>query len=72
METQKEVRDAFWRDNQDWNETYTKCVRTNGTNYRRRTQNEYPATIRSAFVDYVDRLCRNGEISDKLAQIVTL
>ena len=40
--------------------------------YRRATQNEYPADTRCAFVDFVDALARAGDISDTLAERVTL
>ncbi len=36
------------------------------------TQNDYPNDVRMAFVDYVDSLARNGEISEALAQKATL
>jgi hypothetical protein len=36
------------------------------------TQNDYPANIRRAFVDFVDSLEKNGDISEALAYRVTL
>ena len=35
-------------------------------------QNDYPADVRMAWVDYVDMLARSGEISAKLSNRVTL
>lgn len=60
LTTQAQVRAAFW-------EAYP--------NFKRRgnaTQNEYPADVRVTFVYFVDALCRNGEISERLAERVTL
>jgi len=36
------------------------------------TQSDYPTDTRVAFVEYVDHLCRNGDISEELASRVTL
>lgn len=35
-------------------------------------QNQQPVDTRVAWVDFVDRLARDGEISDRLAQNATL
>ena len=61
--TQQQVRTAFW---------LTFCVDGKPREFRGKTQNELPADVRMAFVDYVDSLVRNGEISEALAQSVTL
>lgn len=58
--TQTQVRIAFWADHPQFRRVPGK------------RQNDYPADIRAAFVDFVDMLCRNGTISDALAQRVTL
>ena len=63
MTTQKQVRAAFWRDFES---------RPGYVPQFRREQNKCPTDTRVAFVDYVDSLCRNGEISEALAQRVTL
>jgi hypothetical protein len=44
-----------------WRGLYVKC-----------TQNDYPADIRVAWVDYVDSCNKDGTISDALAQRATL
>ena len=59
--TQAQVRSAFWQGNEHQNH-YVKS----------KTQNEYNATIRSEFVQFVDMLERNNHISSKLANEVTL
>ncbi len=64
--TQKQIRAAFWRDHSHFDEQ----VRAAGVRSKR--QNAHCATVRCTFVDYVDSLARNGDISDALAQRVTL
>lgn len=59
MTTQREVRAAFW-------ETHPEASRRKGRD------GDYLTDTRCAFVDFVDALCRNGEISEALAQRVTL
>jgi hypothetical protein len=62
MKTISEVRKSFWL-------TFTEFK----SEYRaKKRQNSYNATIRSAFVDYVDSLAKDGTISYKLANRVTL
>jgi hypothetical protein len=58
--TQKELRAQFWADHQH-------LTRKPG-----KTQNDYPADVRMAWVDYVDHMQRSGMISDKLADRATL
>lgn len=60
MTTQSEIRDAFW-------ESHPQFKRVKG-----RTQNDYDTDTRCAFVDFVDGLRRDGQISEKLAMRVTL
>lgn len=62
MTTQTEIRHAFWSSHTEFQE----LRRTS------RRQNEYPADVRSAFVEYVDMLARDGSISESLASRVTL
>ena len=57
------VREAFWQSTTDENR---KERRT------RKRQNDYYTDIRCEFVDFVDYLARNGQISEKLAYKVTL
>jgi hypothetical protein len=65
--TQKQVRAAFW-------ETHAGLPGIS----RRRIPNYYGngtmhnTDTRCAFVDYVDMLCRDGQISSELAELVTL
>ena len=59
--TQAQLRNAFWQGNKHLKH-YVK----------NKTQNEYSATIREEFVEFVDMLERNNHISEKLANDVTL
>lgn len=61
METITEIRAAFWQGSEHLNHFV-----------RSKRQNEYAATIRSEFVEFVDMLERDGHISQNLAQKVTL
>lgn len=61
MKTQKEIRAAFWQGNEHLKH-FVKSKR----------QNTYSATIRSEFVEFIDMLNKDGHISDKLADRVTL
>ena len=63
--TQSQVRAAFWDAHPDL--TPARTVRG-----RILPQNSQPTTTRCLFVDYVDGLHRDGQISDRLAQSVTL
>jgi len=75
MTTQTEVRESFWETFPDYVTEHHRPIpyTQNGKRlYRRKTQNDYNATIRSLFVEYVDTLARNGEISETLASRVTL
>lgn len=61
--TEAQVRAAFW---QGW----PSHIRSE---YKRgKRQNEYSATVRSEFVEFVDMLQKNSHISEALAQRVTL
>lgn len=63
LTTQKEIRQQFWQDNPNLSRKKIKTGSSAGL---------YHATTRSAFVDYVDHLHRQGTISDKLARRATL
>jgi hypothetical protein len=63
LTTQKQIRAAFW-EMLESSPDYVPQFR--------RSQNKCPADTRVAFVDYVDMLARNGDISDALAQRATL
>ena len=64
LTTQKQVRAAFWREAE---ENYPYRVTK-----RRLSSGDYSADTRAAFVDFVDVLHKSGEISEALAQRVTL
>ena len=60
--TQKALREAFWSQAGVLADFYRVSYR----------QNRYSATVRCAWCDFVDQMVRSGQISDKLAQRVTL
>ena len=62
MKTQSQVRASLWESFPEFADQYRKTY----------SQNQYNATIRTAFVDYVDSLEKDGEITEKLASGVTL
>ena len=62
MKTITEIRESFWTLNPQFSESRRS----------RKRQNDYSATIRSAFVEYVDYLARSRQISEKLADRATL
>lgn len=62
--TQKEIRQAFWRDHPGMTPHQIVDYRSDGKMHTTDT--------RCAFVDYVDALARSGTISEALAQRATL
>jgi hypothetical protein len=66
MTTQKQIRAAFWLHHPHLAEQAREAGILNAR------QNHHCATVRCAFVDFVDMLHRSGEISDALADRVTL
>jgi hypothetical protein len=60
MTTQKELRAAFWM----YHPGLTRRGRTK--------QNDYPATVRVTWCDFIECMRRNGEITDALATRATL
>lgn len=64
--TQKQVRDAFWQAYPHFDE------QARAAGVRSKRQNEHCATLRCEFVAFVDSLARDGQISEALAQRVTL
>ena len=60
--TQKELREAFWQGSPHLRARY----------HSKKRQNEFNATIRSEWCDFVDMMVRDGQISDALAQCATL
>ena len=64
--TQAQVRAAFWQDHPSFDD------QARAAGIRSKRHNEQCATVRCTFVDYVDALEKNGQISEELAQRVTL
>lgn len=62
---QTELREGFWEEFPD-----LACNRNRAGNPKR--QNDQPTDTRCAFVDWIDQLERNDEISEELAERVTL
>lgn len=66
MTTQKQIRASFWETFPQHEET----ARKNGVFGK--GQNSQNCDTRCAWVDYVDSLAKDGQISDGLADRVTL
>lgn len=66
MTNQKQIRAAFWNAHPDFE------FQAREAGIFSKPQNYHCATVRCAFVDFVDSLARNGEISEKLAFRATL
>lgn len=66
LSSQKQIREQFWAANPD----FEFQAREVGIFSKR--QNEHCATVRCAFVDFVDSLQKSGQITEKLANRVTL
>jgi hypothetical protein len=66
MTTQKQIRAQFWLDHPSFDHQAREA------GIRSKPQNEQCATVRCAFVDYVDMLRRDGQISEALADRATL
>lgn len=62
MMTLAQVRNEFWESHPQFKGEYRKTY----------TQNQYSATIRTAFVDWVDFLRKDNVISESFANRVTL
>jgi hypothetical protein len=65
LTTQTEVRRSFW-------EAHPTVTTKRGPRGRILPQNEQPCDTRMAFCDYVESLRRDGQISEALANRVTL
>lgn len=66
--TSRQVRSEFWKAHPQFKRG---MMRQNGS-WRPKVQNEYNATTRSAFVEFVDGLAREGRITETVASNVTL
>jgi len=62
MKTITAVRKAFWETHPEFKSEYRKTWR----------QNKYRTDIRCAFVDFTDSLCKEGQITEALANRATL
>ena len=66
MTTQKQIRASFWQTHPEHEAHARKWE------IKTAPQNRHNADTRMAFVDYVEHLARNGEISEALANRATL
>jgi hypothetical protein len=66
LTNQKQIREQFWAANPDFE------FQAREAGIFSKSQNHHCATVRCAFVDFVDSLAKSGEISEKLANRVTL
>lgn len=66
IKTQAQVRENFWGFLREVNPGLAVKYRRN------KRQNDYPTDIRVNFVDFVDHLRRDGQITEALAYRVTL
>lgn len=62
LKTITEVRESFWESFPQYLPHYKKNKR----------QNDYICDIRMSFIDYVEHLRRDNQITEKLARRVTL
>ena len=72
MTNQKQIRASFWEMHPEFKKGYKRRADKKPVRYIEKRQNDYNATIRTAFCMYVDFLMKSGEITEKLASNVTL
>jgi hypothetical protein len=64
--TQKQIRKAFWQYLKEENpKLYAKGKRS-------KRQNDQPTDIALWFIGFTESLCQDGQITEKMAQKVTL
>ena len=64
--TQKQIRKAFWQHLKEGNpELYAEGKRS-------KPQNEQVTDVRCAFVQFIDELAKDGQITEEMNQKVTL
>lgn len=66
LTSQAAIRAAFWESHPHFEE------QARAAGIYSKSQNHHCATVRCAFVDFVDSLAKSGAISDSLAARVTL
>lgn len=66
MTNQKQIRAAFWKAFPDFE------FQAREAGIFSKSQNHHCATVRCAFVDFVDMLAKDGQISASLANRATL
>ena len=69
MTNQKQIRAAFWAAHPD---APRRRYRYSWNHNDKTAELVYPIDTRCAFVDFLDRLARDGEISQALADRATL
>lgn len=62
---QKQLRRLFWQENPQLAHLHKRTVK-NGDH------RDYPTDVRVSFVDWLDSLHRDGQVSDQLAHRATL
>ena len=62
MKTIQGIRESFWLSHHQYSNQFRAKKR----------QNDYNVDIRMAFCDWVDYLCKNNQITEKLANRATL
>ena len=70
--TQRQLRAAFWGGGGGGGAHPDFDFQARQAGIRSKSQNHQCATVRCAWVDWIDGLQRNGEISQSLAQRATL
>jgi transposase len=66
LTNQKQIREQFWAANPDF-EFQALEFQAREVGIFSKRQNEHCATVRCAFVDFVDSLQKSGQITEKLA-----
>lgn len=62
LTNQKDIRAMFWNQHREFRHERRS----------RKSQNDYRCDIRISFVDFLDNLHRNGQVSDAMAAKATL
>ena len=70
LTSEEQVRQDYWRELEQVRPKLFAKAKRDGLEFM--PQNKQPCTIRCDFVDFVDCLVRNGDISEELGATVTL